>query len=298
MLRRHRAVLAPLALAAALAVPLRFAADAVYRRMGAERFEVRYIPSGRALRFLSPAAQLTVANYYWLLTVQYIGEQALRRGGFDRLYALVDLVTDLDPQHGYAYQTAGLALSGAERLEESEAILRKGMERGPSWWSYPFYIAFNHYYYLGDYATAAEWARRAARTPGASPNVSALALALEVKSGSPDDAVRFIEEMRATVQDERLREALDEQYRSAVHQRNFKRLDEAVERFRAARGRPPATLREVVAAGLVDAIPPEPYGGAYVLRDGAVHSTARDHRIEPATPGIFELRRRMKGNAP
>ncbi len=62
-------------------------------------------------------------------------------------------------------------------------------------------------------------------------------------------------------------------------------LDAAVERFRTARGHDPARLEDLLAAGVLERVPDEPFGGAYVWRDGAVHSTGRDVRVEPAEPG-------------
>jgi len=280
----RRSLVVPLVLAAALAGPLALAASSVLRHMGVDRpYDVRYIPEGRALRFLSPGLKLSIADAYWLATVQYVGDQYLSNGTYDRLFPLVDLVTDLDPAHGYAYQTAGIVLSSSGRIEESDRILKKGMEPGrPAWWSYPFYLAFNDFFYRGDYASAARWARVAARTPGASTNISQLALSLEVKSGDPGAAVDFLAEMRKATHDERSAAALEEQYRIAVLQRDFARLDAAVARFREERGRDPSSLDEVRRAGYLDAIPVEPFGGRYELRaDGKVHSTGRDFRFQP-----------------
>jgi tetratricopeptide (TPR) repeat protein len=286
MLRSRLATLAPLALAAALLLPLVEVADRLVAGMGVYRpYEVRYLPEGRALKFLSPGARLSMANLYWMATVQYTGDQHMSRGRFERLYPLVDLVTDLDPPHGYAYQMAGLVLGSAGRLEESDKILRKGMERGPDWWSYPFYLAFNDYFYRGDYPAAARWARIAAGKPGASPNISHLALALEVKSGDPEAGLALVEELLKTATDDTVRERLLEQQRVARLQVDFARLDEAVARFRELQGRPPRRLEELAETGLVPVLPVEPYGGHYELRaDGRVHSTGRDFRFKPAEP--------------
>jgi tetratricopeptide (TPR) repeat protein len=284
---KHRESLVAAAVALALALPLAGASRAVLRGMGAGRpYDVSIVPRGAALALASPAIRLSVANLYWLATVQYIGEPRGRARGFEKLYPLADLVTDLDPGHGYAYQTAGIVLSAERRLEESDRILRKGMEPGrPNWWSFPLYIAFNNFFYRGDYAEAARWAEIAAKTPGASTNLSHLALALELRSGSPEDAIRFLEELRASAKDERTAEALDEQYRLALLQRDFRVLDDAVGRYRAARGSPPARLEDLVEAGEIARLPEEPFGGRYTLdAQGVVHSTARDQRFEPANP--------------
>jgi tetratricopeptide (TPR) repeat protein len=296
MLRTRETLLA-IAVVAALVFPLVRTSQRVFERLGVyEPYDVMYVPRGSALRFLSPAMQLSVANMYWLATVQYVGEPRREARGFEKLFPLADLVTELDPGHGYAYQTAGIVLSAQGRLDESDRILKKGMQPGrPNWWSYPFYVAFNHFFYRGDYVEAGRWAEIAAKTPGASTNISHLAMALKVKSGSPDDAIRFLDEMRRTANDEASAARLEDQHRLAVLQRDFGVLDDAVARFREARGRPPTRLEELVPAGLVAEIPVEPFGGYYYLdADGNIHSSKNDHRFKPAEPGRlipFLLRR-------
>jgi hypothetical protein len=290
MLRRLRPALAPLLAVVLVAPALYVTTRRVLAGMGADKpFDVRYVPTGGALRVLSEDLQLTIANYYWLQTVQYIGETRGNQRGWDRLFPLVDLVTDLDPRHGYAFQTGGIMLSTLQRPDESDRILKKGIERGPRWWTFPFYIAFNDYFFRGDYESAARWAELAARTPGASTNISHLALSMKVKSGSPDDAVRFVGEMLATAKDDATRAALEEQYKLALLQRDFGRLDAAVATFKARAGRPPRSLEEVRGVGLLAAIPEEPFGGHYLLdAEGVVHSSARDQRFKPAEPGRLQ----------
>ncbi len=97
----RRSLVVPLVLAAALAGPLALASSSVLRQMGVDRpYDVRYIPEGRALRFLSPALKLSIADAYWLATVQYVGDQYLSKGSYDRLFALVDLVMRSRPTVG------------------------------------------------------------------------------------------------------------------------------------------------------------------------------------------------------
>jgi len=284
MRRLHRSTVFPLLLGAVLLVPLVAVARRVASLMGADRpYEVRYIPQGRALALLPPGPKLSIANLYWLAAVQYIGGQQLAQGNYDQVYPLIDLVTDLDPRHGYAFQSAGIVLSSAGRLDESDRILLKGIEHGPDWWSYPFYLAFNAYFYRGDYQEGARWATVAAKTPGASPNISQLALALDVKKGDPEAGLALLAEILRTAKDEKLREQLAEQYRLARLQVDFARLDQAVVRYAEIRGQAPERLEQLVEAGLLPAIPPEPFGGRYELRaDGKVHSTVRDFHFRSA----------------
>lgn len=245
-------------------------------------FDVPHVPRGAFMRLASLGQRGLVSDLYWLQTVQYIGDAKADERGYEKLFPLVDLVTDLDPRHGYAYQTGGIVLSAAGRLEESDRILEKGMEKGPPWWSFPFYVAFNHFFYRGDYAAAARYADIAARRPGASPNISHLAVSLASKSGSPDQAVALVEELRRNVADEVTAARLDEQLKLAIVERDAQRLEAAAARFREERGRDVGSLEELVRTGTVPGIPPDPFGGHYTwdATDRKVRSSANPFRFQ------------------
>jgi hypothetical protein len=277
------------ALASAGAIDFRLA-DAHLARP----YDVTHVPDGRATRIASLGHAHLVSTLYWLSAVQYVGEPKADERGWDKLFPLVDLVTDLDPRHGYAYQTAGIVLSAAGRLDESDRILLKGMERGPPWWTFPYYVSFNHWFYRGDYAKGAEYARIAATRPGASANVRQLAVSLSSKSGTPEDALAVLEELRASVKDEVSAAALDEQVKLAVLERDAQALERTAARYRAERGRWPAALDDLVREGYLAALPKDPFGGRYVRdRDGRVRSTANSFRFtlqEGAHAPGFEAR--------
>lgn len=266
--------LALLALAAGL--NLRLAEHALARP-----YDVLHVPGGEAARLASLGHRTTVSDLYWLSTVQYIGEPKADARGWDKLFPLVDLVTDLDPRHGYAYQTAGIVLSAAGRLDESDRILEKGIARGPPYWTFPYYLAFNAWFYRGDYAAGARWAEQAARTPGASPNISHLAVSLASKSGTPEQAIEMLEVLRSTVRDEASAVRLDEQLKLAILERDAQALERAVARYEAQAGRAPTHLDQLVGAGLVPAIPADPFGGRYLWDAAAreVRSSANPFRF-------------------
>jgi len=247
----------------------------------ARPYDVLHVPTGEAARLSSLGHRTMMSDLYWLSTVQYIGERKADARGWDKLYPLVDLVTDLDPRHGYAYQTAGIVLSAAGRLDESDRILEKGIARGPPYWTFPYYLSFNAWFYRGDYAAGARWAEQAARTPGASPNISHLAVSLASKSGTPEQAIEMLEILRATVQDEASAGRLDEQLKLAVMERDAQALERAMAAFEARAGRPPSDLVELVQAGVVPSIPPDPFGGRYVWDAAAreVRSSANPFRF-------------------
>jgi hypothetical protein len=281
------AAAAALAFAGSTALDLSLAARHLTRP-----YDVAHVPSGAMLRVAALGHRTFVSDLYWLATVQYIGEPRGDERGWEKLLPLADLVTDLDPRHGYAYQTAGIVLSATGRIEESNRILEKGMAVGPGWWSFPFYISFNHWFYLGDYATGAEYARIAAKTPGASPNISHLATSLSSKTGSPEDAIAMLVELRATARDEVTAARLEEQLKLATMERDAQALERAVARFERERGAPPESLDQLVRLGMIPALPPDPFGGKYVWDPfkREVHSSANPFRFRlragPNQPGF------------
>lgn len=271
-------IAAAVALGTAAFLDLRIAERAL-----AKPYDVAYVPSGGPARIAALGHRTLLSDLYWLSAVQYVGEPQADRRGWDKLYPLAELVTDLDPRHGYVYQTAGIVLSQVGRLEESNRILLKGLQQGPPYWTFPYYLSFNHWFYLADYEKAAEYAWIAARTPGASPNIAHLALSLSSKSGTPDDAIAMLEAIRSTVQDEVTASRLDEQLKLAVLERDAQALERAVERFRAERGRDPFALTELLVAGYVAAIPQDPFGGRYVwdAAERKIRSSANPFRFGP-----------------
>jgi hypothetical protein len=265
------------ALAAAAVLDLRLA-DGLLSRP----FDLDYVPGGAAMRVAALGHRSFVSDLYWLQTVQYIGDPKADQRGWEKLYPLVDLVTDLDPRHGYAYQTAGIVLSSVHRLDESDRILDKGMAKGPRRWTFPYYRSFNAWFYRGDYAEGARWARIAAETPGASPNISHLAVSLASKSGTPEDAIQMLEQLRATVTDEAIASRLDEQMKLAVLEREAQRIERAIAEFQRRQGRDPFGLEELVVTGLLAVIPKDPFGGTWRWDPDArkVRSTANPFRFE------------------
>ncbi len=227
-------------------------------------YDVLHVPAGAPARVAALGHRTTLSDLYWLSTVQYIGEPRADARGWEKLFPLVDLVTDLDPRHGYAYQTAGIVLSAAGRLDESDRILEKGIEKGPRWWTFPYYLAFNAWFYRGDFAAGARWAELAARTPGASPNISHLAVSLASKSGTPEQAITLLRELKRAVHDEATAGRLDEQLKLAYLERDAQALERLVAAFRERTGRELRDLDELVQAGLLEALPPDPFGGRYV----------------------------------
>ncbi|WP_242342614.1 tetratricopeptide repeat protein [Anaeromyxobacter terrae] len=286
------------------AVALSAGTAAVARRIdaGAARiYDVAFVPSSNAMRWLSLGHPTLVANLNWLRTVQYVGEPRGDERGWDRLRPLAELVTDLDPKHGYAYQVTGNQLASAGLIADSNAILEKGFENVPDRYILPFHRAVNAFLYEGDYALAGRYFERAARTPGAPAHLRDYVLAMYVKGDAPGAAISFLEHLYARAEDDETRRALEKQLAQAHLERDAARLEAAAEAYTRQIGVRPITPVQLVMEGLVSSLPADPFGGEYFLDEaGRVHSTVHERRFErPAggaarTAAMYEAQGRLK----
>jgi len=252
-------------------------------------YDIEVVPPAAAARWISLGHPLLAANFYWLRAVQYIGEPRADFRGWDKLYPLVQLVTDLDPGHGYSYQVTGVVLSAAGRVDESNAILEKGTRNVPNRYILPYLRAFNAFYYQGDWQLAGKWAEIAAKAPGAPEHVRQNVLAYYVKGGRAEAAIAFLENVLAATNDPESRKAVEEQLRQALLERDASALDTAIARYRQKVGAVPPNLAAVRAAGFLDRVPPDPWGGVYIIgTDGRVRSSNHEFRFAPP-PTASEL---------
>ena len=266
-----------MALAAALAVLAGGAAagrallEPEASRIGRIR-DPSWLPEGRLVRAGSLGQRLTLSDVYWLKCVFYVGEGVLDPyRGWAALYPLAEIVTDLDPRFGYAYQVAGSNLSGlAGRYEESDRLLLKGMRNVPDRWSLPFVYAVNKFLYEGDYLEAARYARRAAEV-GHRPHLALLAANLSLVTDAEQEyqiAAEFLRESIAQADSDDLRRQLEERLVKVKTYEVLSHVEKAIAAFRDRHIRLPLDLSELVAERLIPELPGDPSGGA-ILYDGA-----------------------------
>lgn len=284
---RHRAITlcAAAALAAVVAGTARLRLEPEALAVGRVR-DPAWLPDGRVVRVASLGQRQLLSDLYWLKTVQYMGEMSLSGGDWRALHPLADITTDLDPRHGYAYQVAGSNLGGlAHRYDEADRILLKGMGNIPGRWSLPWTMAVNKFLYQRDFASAAEYARRAAEV-GKRPHLALLAANLSLVTD--DDAeyaaaeAFLLESIPLAAGDDAVRQQLEERL---VKVRTFavlSRVERAIAAYRTRLGRPPFLLVDLVAQGDLPALPSDPSGGT-LLYDAAT-GKVRSSILGPRAP--------------
>ncbi len=186
-----------------------------------------YLPNGKYLKPAVLGYDLITADYLWLKTIGYFGGHYMADKKYPWLAHILNLVTDLDPRFRAAYYFGGIVLAiETQQVDESTALLKKGMRNFPAVWKFPFFVGFNYFYYKGDAATAAAYISRAATLPESPEYLPRLAASLYAKAGRTEDALAFLETMERTVEDERLRSNIRRKIEDLLAGRTPKSLDQ------------------------------------------------------------------------
>lgn len=203
-----------------------------------ERGEL-FVPRPEHARLSSLGFDAVLSDYYWLQAIQILGAE--RAGIGDRaplLGRLIDVVTTLDPWVGHPYRFAAVWLTDSlESVRQANRLLERGIAYHPEDWRNRHYLGFNHFFYLGDDATAADVLETAVGLPRAPRYLASLVAKLRLQRDGLDTAATFLTELAASTPDEYARaeylKALDE----IEVERHARFLDQARETHRERAGR-------------------------------------------------------------
>ncbi|MGH7164746.1 MAG: tetratricopeptide repeat protein [Nitrospiraceae bacterium] len=245
--------------------------------------ELSYLPKGEYLKVAVLGYRQLAADLIWLKVVQHLGDRNETKAGYRWAYHAVDVLTDLDPKFSFAYLAGGTVLGvWAGLVQESIELLTKGMRYNPQVWQLPFTVGYDYYYELHDVASAAKYFRIAAMLPGCPEFVPKLAARMTVAAGDPDAALEFLQRFHQQVQDERLREAIEQRMKEVIAERDIRFLEEAVRHYQARYRKRPTRLEDLVTRGIIAQLPVEPFGKAYQLKasDGTVSTPGLPQRLQ------------------
>lgn len=239
-----------------------------------------YVPHPQVLKLVSADHALAVAEmavvkvlFYFGTLAEKFNEKVIIRPERANMFRTLLTAVQLDPYNMDAYYFTQAAFTWeVGRVAEVNEMLEWGI-RHRTWdpWL-QFYVGFNYAYFLKDYARAAPYMRRAAELSG-NPMFAGLAARYFYESEQVGLGLVFLEAMIAQSKDKAVRQTY-ELRRDALLA--VQQIETALAAYRQRNGRSPGELQELVKAGLLDALPADPYGGEFYLDpEGKVRTTSK-----------------------
>ncbi|MBL8122919.1 MAG: hypothetical protein KIT61_14865 [Pyrinomonadaceae bacterium] len=167
---------------------------------------------GKRLKGYALGSEGLIADWYWILSLQYIGKKIVENKETDiniddlrslnprLLYPYLDNATDLDPKFYAAYSYGAIVLPAIDPQKAIE-LTEKGIAANPEKWRLYQYLGYI-YWHERNYEKAAETYDRGSMIAGAPPFMREMAAAMKTKGGSRDTARAMYSQMLAEAEDE------------------------------------------------------------------------------------------------
>ena len=170
----------------------------------------------------------------------------------------------LNPAHEDNYYTAQGILPWNGQLEADMFIQNEATRARP--WDYlpPFFLGFDHYYFLHSSAAGAQQLELAASRSPAGNRESLVNMAARwyEKGDDPRIAAGMIEAMAKNTRDSSMRRLLEKRL---VRMRGLVELRDAAAKFLQENNRVPRDLSELLGPDLLSALPIDPFGQGFAL---------------------------------
>ncbi len=233
--------------------------------------DLLYFNTPATVKRLSLGYESLVADSYWIRVIQYYGRRDLadkRPVRYKNLASLLDIATTLDPDLIDAYRAGTTFLSepdpiGAGQPAAALQLLDKGMAAHPNEWRLGFDKGFVYFTYLKDAKKAGHVWLAASQIPEAPRWMEALAAMAFTRGGDIETAKtlwkrQYMESTRAEVRDNAFNRLNSLQVAEDIWTLEF-----FIEKYRETKSVTPRKLTDLIDAGYLRLVPPDPSGMPY-----------------------------------
>ena len=248
--------------------------------------ELLYLPNEQLLEHFTAGMSGVISDLLWIRCLLYTGKHFKGDHDFTWLNHMCEMTTRLDPYFVDAHRYGGVFLAML-RADNDACIrlLQQGFSHNPDAWELPYEIAMT--YLLNrpndpdSPVQAARYLAMAIKTGKAPEHVRVLAESLQ-RGHNLIDIERDMWESMLHSDDALLRDLAERKLVLVELRAACANLNEATARFDAQRGVPPTKLEDLAAAGLISAVPEDPFGGSFFIdAAGRVQNTSvLDEQVE------------------
>jgi hypothetical protein len=239
-----------------------------------------YTPSGKFYKAVAGEYRWYLGDYlsfksiiYYGSRFEYLQQGILEEIEYYNLYRTVEASVLLNPYNEDIYYFAQSVFTwDIGRVREINMILEY-VSNFRNWdYKIPFFLGFNHFYFLKDYKKAAFYFKKASELSGA-PLYVGLASRFFFEGGDTAMAINYIKVMISTTTKDNLKKQY--QVRLKALEAIFE-IENAVKKFKAEKDRFPRNIEELVLLGYLKQIPKDPYGGNFYLdENNRVRTTSK-----------------------
>jgi len=244
--------------------------DAQRASLSQERDDV-LLRSRKLVKLMSLEYAPLLADIYWTRAVQYYGNKHLRgQANLELLWPLLDITTTLDPNLLIAYRFGAMFLSqaapgGAGRPDLAVQLIQRGIKENPEYWRLYEDLGFIYYFDLKDYQKASDAFLEGSKNPNAKLWMKVMAAKIAAEGESFATSLFLWKDIYDSTPDPTIKKTALLHLQLLRVREDCKQLDALADEYAKRYGTRPARMREMVQAGLLDAIPVDPLGFAYVF---------------------------------
>ena len=244
-------------------------------RSEAQQKQELLVTSGAMLKKLSLGYAPLLADIYWTRAVQYYGSRLGQKDvTFDLLSPLLNIAVALDPHLIIAYRFGAIFLSQPRpaRTDLAVDLVKRGIAANPNEWHLYYDLGFLYYWRLKDYKDASEAYLDGGKIPGSPVFMKIMAARMAQEGGSVQMSEMVFAELYHSTTDRNVKKFAIEQLQLLKVQQDEMELDKVIEQYHKRFARNPASMDELVTAGLLHNNPLDPAGYPYVIGpDAKVH---------------------------
>lgn len=238
-----------------------------------------YTPASVVLKTLSGEHRYALGQLLTMKVLIYYGSllEQLKQGAevrpeMEHMYHTLMKAVDLDPYNMDAYYFSQAAFTwDVGQIKAVNQMLEYGYQYRSWDWYMPFFLGFNHAYFLKNKKEAAYYMQQAARLSGSKLQAK-LASRYFYEADQTKAGIVFLRQMLAGVTTER-EKAIYNLRLNALE--SISELEQAVADYSSTYGDLPDNLSALIEAGIIDKIPEDPYGGCFFIDDkGKIRSTS------------------------
>lgn len=214
--------------------------------------------SGATIRLIDAGLHLPVASLLWISKRLEILTLSEKNNSF---LHTVELINTIDPQLSTPYAFSVLVMPTIRRcsycLEAGLAIGELGVRQAEPDWRIAFYLGVEYFTTVKDKVKAAHYFDIAAHSSDAPANIRTFSLNYSSAANERAESKKIWRAVADSAEDEGTRQqALNYLKRLEL----FDFLQRAVDVYHARFGHYPSELNELVSAGILREVPPDPFG--------------------------------------